>query len=475
LFQSSLSSSLSTNVIHSGESTDITYRRLGQHFTPNLLLWIPLYALFPNPATLIFLQVTLFTLAGFILYRLALCYLLADLASRITISYYVSIAILGSAIGNFFDNCQIPLFTFALFLAKEKQKWGFFWLFALLVLGIREDAGVVLVGIGIYWLISKSSPKIGLGLSVLSLGYMLLLTNLVMPIFSDDISKRFMMEKFGQFTESDQANTLQIIWAILQNPWRLMVVFLTPFSSKVGYLIDHWLPLAFMPFFSFPSWVMTALPLTQIFLQDGDVRLSPYVRYALPVIPGLFYGMIIWWSNHLDWLTTNLKKFWQVCLVASLISILVNNPHQALFFVIPDSIQPWVYISLPTQWQHVNKINSVLSQIPEEETVSASRFLVPRLSCRRVILRFPYLVFTSGGINEQEVNYVVADLWHSEQRYLLKKERSNLKDTIEDVEVLLANPNYGLVDFQQGVVLLKRGTSNNTSAFHDWLEYRQQF
>ena len=344
----------------------------------------------------------------------------------------------------------------------------------MLVLGIREDAGVVLVGIGLYWLISKSYPKIGLGLCVLSLGYMLLLTNLIMPIFSDDISKRFMMEKFGQFTESDQANTIQIIWAILQNPWRLIVVFLTPFSSKVGYLIDHWLPLAFMPFFSFPSWVMTALPLTQIFLQDGDVRLSPYVRYALPIIPGLFYGMIIWWSTHLHWFTTKLKKFWQVCLVASLISILLNNPHQALFFVIPDSIQPWVYISLPTQWQHVNKINSVLSQIPEEETVSASRFLVPRLSGRRVILRFPYLVFTTEGMNSREVNYVVADLWYSEQRYLLKKERSNLNDTIEDVEVLLANPNYGLVDFQQGVILLKRGANNNTNALQNWLEYQQQ-
>ncbi|MEL7476587.1 MAG: DUF2079 domain-containing protein, partial [Cyanobacteria bacterium J06555_12] len=60
-FQSSLSSQLSTNVAHSGEAPEVFYRRLGQHFTPALLIWWPVYALFPNPATLTVLQVTLVT------------------------------------------------------------------------------------------------------------------------------------------------------------------------------------------------------------------------------------------------------------------------------------------------------------------------------------------------------------------------------------------------------------------------------
>src|SRR5689334_22803623 len=60
-FQSSLSSSLSTNVIHAGEVPTVYYHRLGQHFTPALLLWWPIYALFPSPATLTVLQITLIT------------------------------------------------------------------------------------------------------------------------------------------------------------------------------------------------------------------------------------------------------------------------------------------------------------------------------------------------------------------------------------------------------------------------------
>ncbi len=70
-FQSSLSSALSTNVVHQGEFPSVSYHRLGQHFTPALLLWLPLYALFPSPVTLSVLQVTLITAAGLVLYLLA--------------------------------------------------------------------------------------------------------------------------------------------------------------------------------------------------------------------------------------------------------------------------------------------------------------------------------------------------------------------------------------------------------------------
>ena len=44
-FESTLSSQLSTNVVHGGDLPAIGYHRLGQHFTPTLALWIPLVGL----------------------------------------------------------------------------------------------------------------------------------------------------------------------------------------------------------------------------------------------------------------------------------------------------------------------------------------------------------------------------------------------------------------------------------------------
>ncbi|MEM1280576.1 MAG: DUF2079 domain-containing protein, partial [Cyanobacteria bacterium P01_H01_bin.152] len=70
-FQSTLSSQLSTNVIHAGEIPRVDYRRLGQHFTPALLIWWPIYKLLPSPITLSVLPAAFATVAGLLLYCLA--------------------------------------------------------------------------------------------------------------------------------------------------------------------------------------------------------------------------------------------------------------------------------------------------------------------------------------------------------------------------------------------------------------------
>ena len=86
-FQSTLSSQLSTNVIHAGEVPYVGYHRLGQHFTPALLLWLPIYYLFPYPATLTVLQAIFVTAAGLVLYALARVYLEPAIAVLITVSF----------------------------------------------------------------------------------------------------------------------------------------------------------------------------------------------------------------------------------------------------------------------------------------------------------------------------------------------------------------------------------------------------
>jgi len=157
-FESSLSSSLSTNVIHSGDVPEVYYHRLGQHFTPALLLWLPLYALFPFPATLTVLLVTLVTAAGGVLYVLARQYLEPRLAAMITASFYGANAVVGPTLANFHDFSQLPLLMFGLLLAMEKRWWWLFGVCAVLILGVREDAGVALFGVG-----CGGEPEHGLG------------------------------------------------------------------------------------------------------------------------------------------------------------------------------------------------------------------------------------------------------------------------------------------------------------------------
>lgn len=473
-FQSSLSSSLSTNVVHSGEIPEVFYRRLGQHFTPALLLWLPLYALFPSPATLTVLQVTLITAAGLVLYVLARQYLEPPLAAMITISYYAAIAVVGPTLCNFHDNCQIPLFVFGILLAMEKRWWWLFWVLAILILAVRGDSGVVLFGVGFYLIASKRYPRIGLLVCTLSFVYMLVLTNFIMPLFSSDVSRRWAQERFGQYINGTEASSVEILWGIVSNPWRLLVEIVSPFPGTFEYLLGHWLPLAFVPAVAPASWMVAGFPLLQLFLGKGESVLAITIRYAMAVVPGLFYGSIHWWAKHPKAFKPSFRRFWVFCICLSLLLTFAFNPNRTLSFVIPDSIQPWVHVPLTRQWEHVRQTRSLLAQIPPDASVSATTYLVPHLSSRREILRWPALQLRNDAREVVKMDYVIADLMQLQQyQVAFKGDRRLLKDSITLIDQLSNNQEYGIIGFKDGVILMQQRATSDPQAVAAWLTFRQ--
>jgi len=549
-FESSLSSSLSTNVVHGGDVPDVSYHRLGQHFTPALLLWLPIYALFPSAATLTVLQVTLLGLAGLVLYALARQHLPPQKAGMITLAYYAANAVLGPTLGNFHDNCQLPLFAFGLLLAMEKRLWWLFWLLAVLVLAIREDSGIVLFGVGFYLVVSGRYPRVGLAVCTLSFAYMLMLTNLIMPLFSADISRRFMMERFGQYATEAEASTLDIIWGMISNPLRLVQELFTPFFKTIKYLLGQWLPLAFVPAFSPASWCIAGFPLLKLFLAQGESVLAINIRYALTPVPGLFYGAILWWAGKSDFrlwwfnlypqphppsrptlkgwgysykarlrglhnddsqehshpgrptlkgwgysykarlrglqnheelrkpsnISRSVRGFWTVCIVLSLLFTLTSNPNRTFYFLIPDSFQPWVYVSLTRQWQHVGHIRPMLAEIPADASVAATTYIVSHLSGRREIVRFPaqFRLRNDDG-QVVDVDYCLADLWQlKEYQVAFKHDRLQLRQAVQLIDDLLASNTYGARDFADGVILLQKGTSSEEEVLAAWRVFSQE-
>ncbi|MCU0525818.1 MAG: DUF2079 domain-containing protein [Elainella sp. Prado103] len=474
-FESSLSSTESSLVMQ-GAVPDVSYRRLGQHFTPALLLWLPFYALFPSPAGLSVLQVTLVTIAGFVLYALARHYHPPLLSAWITISFYAATAVISPTVANFHDICQIPLFIFGLLWAIEKRYWWLVGLLSILTLLVREDSGVVLFGIGFYFAASRRHVILGGGLCILSLLYMLLLTNLIMPLFSADISERFMIEQFGQFVETEEATTLQVLWGILSNPGRLIVELFTPFSQTVRYLLGQWLPLAFVTVISPQAWLLAGFPTLKILIQrEAITSLSLHLRYAMTLVPGLFYGAILWWNTHPRlFQRLRFRRFWAFCIVLSLFFTITSNPNRVLSFLIPDSFQPWVYVSPMRQAQHSQAIRSLLVQIPPDASVTATDHIVSHLSNRREVLRFPLLRLRNDADQVIRVEYAIADLWYLEQYQVAFADyRKSLMQTVERTQDLLTRQ-YGLIDFQDGVVLLQRRAPDNPQSIAAWSTYVQQ-
>ena len=485
-FQSTLSSQLSTNVVHNQEVPYVAYHRLGQHFTPALLIWLPIYYLFPHPATLTVLQATFVTAAGLVLYKLARIYLEPAIAVLITVSFYGANAVFGPTLANFHDISQIPLFVFSLLLAMEKRWWWLFGILAICVLAVREDSGITLFGIGIYMILSRRFPRIGLAVCSISFLYIVALTNLIMPMFSDDISKRFMLERFGQYADGDEASTLEIIRNMLTSPGLLLVELFTPFFGTVKYLLGQWLPLAFIPAVAPASWAIAGFPLLKLLLGKGQTVLVISIRYAMSVAPGLFYGAILWWAGQgfgkinkslancqPRKLRPKFRRFWIFCICLSILFTITSNPSRTLSFIVPDAINPRVYVSPTRQWQHVSHIKKLLAQIPADQSVSASTYIIPHLSSRREIIRIPGLEIKNDNQEIIKVEYIIIDLWQMEQyQAAFGEDRTWLKTSNDLIDTVTTKKEYGIIDFSDGVILLQQGADDNISAQTAWQAYQ---
>jgi len=474
-FQSSLTGANSVAVLEDGKLPPVNFLHLGHHFVLAFLLWLPLYALFPSPVTLIVLQVGLMTVAGYVLYALARHYLPPAIALLIAAAYYSASAVIGPTFANFYEHCQIPLFAFGLLLALEKRWWWTFWLCTALLLLVREDAGFISFAIGLYLLLSRRHPWVGAALCLVSFGYVTLITNWVIPQFSDDSSRLYLSVRFRQFVQGQSnPSTLQLLWGILTHPRELLESLLLPLDVKLFYLFRQWLPLMLVPAVSPAAWVLTSVPLATLFLQEGMSATMISIRYAIALVPGVFYGGILWWSHHAHQFRPRLRRIWIACISLSLIFALTANPNRVFSFVIPDSVKPLVYVPLPRAWEHAAAIQSLIRQVPPDASVSATTFIIPHLSSRREIIRLPAIQLLGDRGQVMEMEYLIADVWTLQQyQAAFKNDRKRLQVLVPFLDQVIATGTYGLLKYRDGVLLLQRGKPSNSTALADWQTLRQ--
>ena len=467
-FESTLSSQLSTNVIHSGELPSLGYHRLGQHFTPILALWIPLVGLLGKWA-LPMLQVVLITAAGLVLHRLATKHLKPELAAMVSIAFYCANAVIAPCmLANFTDLSQLPLCVFLLLLGLEQQQLWLTIAAALVIPLIREDTGVVLMGIGL-WLGLRRSGRWPLAATLILFGgaWVAITTNLLMPMFSADSSQRFMVENFGQYLEGrNQASSLEVLGLALRQPLILVRELVTPPGVTITYLIAQGLPLIMVPFLSIDSWLLMGLPLLGLMLAQGfNNPLSISIRYTYLVVPGLFAGAIFWWQERQALFESRrLRRIWAGAIALSFFFTVSSNPHRSLSWIIPDSIQPWIYRNPMEQLRHGNKALDLIQRIPKGSRVAATTGLIPHLADREVLIRFPYhYQFQDKDGNPDFVDWVAVDMHNQKLFQTYSKQRRGLLGNLRELDDLL-NQGYGVMAFDDDVVLLQRNASGDNEA-----------
>lgn len=458
-FESTLSSQLSSNVVHAGQLPALGYPRLGQHFTPILLIWAPLVGVMGKWA-LPLVQVGLMTAAGLVLFRLARQHLAPAPASWIALSFFASLTVIGPTWGNFTDLCQLPLCFFLLLLGLDLYNRWLILFSALALPLIREDTGILLIGVGLWMAVRQPQRwRLAAALALWGGGWVGVVTNVLMPLFSDDIARRFMVENFGHYIpQHDRASSLEVLQEVLGQPLVLLRELVNPPGRTLAYLAAQGLPLLFVPLISLDSWLLMGLPLTGLLLAQGsNDPLSINIRYTLLVVPGLFAGAIAWWQRHPHALhSRRLRRVWAGCIILSLLVTLTGNPNRSLSWLIPDSIQPWVYSSPWRQWRHGLLAQAAIRPIPRGASVAASTPLIPHLADRAVLVRFPNdRTYLDRRGQAQQVDWIAVDLdWLERYAVAFRSDRALLSRSLSAVHNLQGS--YGVQRVLDGVVVLQR-------------------
>jgi hypothetical protein len=249
-----------------------------------------------------------------------------------------------------------------------------------------------------------------------------------------------------------------------------LVELFTPFGTTLGFIFGMFIPLAVISWISGATWLLIACPLFVLLLREGSWALSLDIRYSLSLIPGIFYGGVLWWVYHPKLEKSKFfKRFWATCLGLSILITVLGNPNDALSFIIPYSYRPWVYLSPQQMLQHSRRINSLLTQIPAEKSVTATGDIVPHLSSRREMLRFPNVELINDAKERVNVEYALVDLWKNIQFWSISRgDRRIFRENTTKIQTLLDLNLYGIVDYQEGIVLLKRDTPSNPTALSAW-------
>ena len=470
-FESTLASQLSTPVlVHGTALPGLGYFHLGQHFTPLLMVWLPLVMLL-GVWSLPLVQVGLLTAGGLVLHQLARVDLPPRLAAWITCSYFAAGIVIGPALENFHDLCAIPVLSFGLLLGIRRNIPWLYGMCALLLPFVREDVGLLSFSFGLWMLVRchRGWRWAGLGLCLYSALMVVLITNVWMPLFGSEVADRFMEERFGQFlaAQNGRGSTLDVLRAMASQPLLLLQELLQPIGPTLRFLITLWLPLAFLPAAALDGWLLMAGPLFVALSSQGGNALAVSLRFVLYLVPGVFAGGILWWARHPNLFHERwLKRLWRTALVLSVVFTITGNPHRSLSALIPDSVQPWVYVSPWRQLQRGLETRELLRSIPPEASVAAETHLVPLLAERRVLLRFPESsAYTDYQKQKQQAQWVVSQPgFNADYAPAFRRNGAWVRHSQAQIKTLLADGSYRVHRCDQRGIVLRHQSVPSTSS-----------
>jgi uncharacterized membrane protein len=422
---------------------------LANHAKYGTYLFLPIYALWPKPETLLVLQSVLLGACALPLYGFA----------RRHVSQWMAVAIVLAFLcyypmhcANFSEFQNVPIAAFFIFLlvwAAETRRWVVCGIATGAALLLREDIPIGVAVVGGFLLLTGYRSLPGLVIAVVALTYFVYLRFHVM----DDAGEWWYPNMYKDLWADGEKGYGSVIKTLITNP--LFVLSKIVVEKKLVYLLHLLVPIAFLPARRWYLWAafVPGILLTLLVTNYDPPTLFSF-HYVMHWAPYLFLATPLALEALGKSLDSGLPRM-RAAATTMVCASLVLTYNYGAFSRRPSSFKGG-YNFIDFDWsaaesERYDKLMSLAALIPKDASVAATETIGPHVSSR-----VKMFTMRQGPHN---ADYILA----SSKELKLSRTRPTLKAAIESNQ-------YGVVKRVGEFALFKRGADpgQNKQLVSDW-------
>ncbi|MFH1171778.1 MAG: DUF2079 domain-containing protein [bacterium] len=403
--------------------------RTATHADFLLLLYLPAYALFPDPRTPLLLQVLAVASGVIPLFWMGRKRLGAPTASIIAVLYLLFPALEYAVT---FDVhavvLAIPLLLWV-WWALTERRWWLYWICIGLLLLAKEEVGLTVAALGCFWVWRRGYRVPSLVTILLGIGWTALMLGWAIP------AARHAPGHFAITYYADFGGTYpSILSSVLDHPMQVLRHLWRQENAALLYAVL--VPIGVIPLVGLPTLLVSLPEFAVNLLSKNPNQQRIYYQYLSVSIPILFLAAVAGWVRLRRWLAAIAVRFPRWHLQPS---VTVGVLLLALYGIWRWSPLPWTQHSAdamrtfsPSPYRQ--DVAVVRAMLLPSDRVAATNNLVPQFSQRNLIWGFPNaldqadaVIVLEGGTSEllppKDISAKVRELSHNPGYTLLFRDR----------------------------------------------------
>ena len=422
---------------------------LANHAKFGTYLFLPIYALWPKPETLLVLQSFMLGFSALPLYGFARRHLSDAMAAVVALAFLCYYPMHSA---NFSEFQNVPVATFFLFSlvwAAETRRWLICGLATAAALLLREDIPIGVAVIGGFLLLSGYRSFPGFVIATVALSYFVYLRFHVM----DDAGEWWYPNMYKDLWADGEKGYKSVIKTLITNP--LFVLNKLVVEKKLVYLLHLLVPVAFLPARRWYLWVafVPGIFLTLLVTNYDPPTLFSF-HYVMHWAPYLFLAVPLALESIGKSLDSGVVRMRAAAVTLACVSLVLTYNYGA-FAARATSLKggySWIDFGWePREAERYALLRGLVDMIPSDASVAATETVGPHVSSRVKMFTMRH------GPNGAQ--FVLA----SNKELKLSRTRPTLKAALESGQ-------YGVVKQSGEFVLLKKGAdvSQNAQLVLDW-------